>query len=76
MLAHSLPTKRTMLSLAMVDVADATPGTAVTLVWGEEEGGTRKLTVERHRQIELRATVAPAPYARGARESYRAVATK
>ncbi len=63
--------ERTMLSLAMVDVADASPGTELTRVWGEEDGGTRKLTVERHRQIELRATVAPAPFARVARETYR-----
>jgi glycine cleavage system aminomethyltransferase T len=67
--------ERTMLSLAMVDVADAAPGTALTLVWGEEDGGTRKLTVERHRQIELRVTVAPAPFARVAREQYREPAT-
>jgi syringate O-demethylase len=60
-----------MLSLATVDVAEATPGTELTLVWGEENGGTRKPTVERHRQIELRVTVAPAPYARAARETYR-----
>ena len=64
-----------MLSLAMVDVADAAPGTALTLVWGEEDGGTRKLTVERHKQIELRVTVAPAPYTSVARENYREAAT-
>jgi glycine cleavage system aminomethyltransferase T len=63
--------ERAMLSLATVDVAEATPGTELTLVWGEESGGTRKPTVERHRQIELRVTVAPAPYARAARETYR-----
>ena len=67
--------ERTMLSLAMVDVADAAPGTALTLVWGEEDGGTRKLTVERHKQIELRVTVAPAPYTSVARENYREAAT-
>jgi syringate O-demethylase len=63
--------ERAMLSLAMVDDADAEPGTALTLVWGEENGGTNKPTVERHRQIELRVTVAPAPYARMARDHYR-----
>jgi glycine cleavage system aminomethyltransferase T len=63
--------ERAMLSLASVDVAEAAPGTELALVWGEEDGGTRKPTVERHRQIELRVTVAPAPYARVARESYR-----
>ena len=33
------------------------PGTEVTLVWGEEGGGSTKPTVERHTQIEIRATV-------------------
>ena len=42
-----------------------------TLVWGEEGGGTKKPTVERHKQIELRATVGPVPYARDVRETYR-----
>jgi syringate O-demethylase len=63
--------ERKMLSLATVDVAEAAPGTELTLVWGEENGGTRKPTVEPHRQIELRVTVAPAPYAKVARDNYR-----
>jgi vanillate/3-O-methylgallate O-demethylase len=63
--------ERAMLSLASIDVAEAEPGNELTLVWGEENGGTRKITVERHRQIELRVTVAPAPYASAAREGYR-----
>jgi glycine cleavage system aminomethyltransferase T len=64
--------ERAMLSLAAIDVAEAVPGNQLTLVWGEENGGTRKPTVERHRQIELRVTVAPAPFAAVARSSYRA----
>ena len=36
------------------------PGTEVTLVWGEEDGGTAKPTVEPHVQTEIRAIVAPA----------------
>jgi glycine cleavage system aminomethyltransferase T len=60
-----------MLSLASIDVAEAEPGNELTLVWGEENGGTRKITVERHKQIELRATVAPAPYTSVARQDYR-----
>jgi glycine cleavage system aminomethyltransferase T len=63
--------ERAMLSLAMIDAAEAVPGRELTLVWGEENGGTRKVTVERHKQIEMRATVAPAPYTSVARESYR-----
>jgi len=63
--------ERKMLSLAVVDVAYATPGTEITLVWGEEGGGSSKPTVERHRQAEIRVTVAPVPYAEVARSSYR-----
>jgi glycine cleavage system aminomethyltransferase T len=60
-----------MLTLAMLDPEHAEPGTPVTLVWGEEGGGTAKPTVERHVQTELRATVAPAPYVEVARTRYR-----
>jgi len=45
-------------------------GTEVTLVWGEEGGGSQKTTVERHKQIEIRAIVSPAPYSKAAREEY------
>jgi len=60
-----------MLSLAMVDLEQSEPGTEVTLVWGEEGGGSAKPVVERHVQTEIRATVAPAPYAEVVRSSYR-----
>jgi glycine cleavage system aminomethyltransferase T len=60
-----------MLSLAMVDVEQSEPGTEVTLVWGEEGGGSAKPVVERHVQTEIRATVGPAPYAEVVRASYR-----
>jgi syringate O-demethylase len=61
-----------MLTLAMIDVAHSEPGTQVTFVWGEENGGTKKPTVERHTQTEIRATVAPVPYSEPARKDYRA----
>ena len=61
-----------MLTLAMVDVEQSEPGTAVTFVWGEEGGGSSKPTVERHVQLEIRATVAPVPYVEAARTAYRA----
>jgi vanillate/3-O-methylgallate O-demethylase len=61
--------ERCGLSLGVVD-PDIEPGTELTLVWGEEEGGTPKPTVERHRQCEVRVRVAPAPYSRDARHSY------
>ncbi len=64
--------ERRQLSLGIIDEAVAAPGTAVTLVWGEADGGTKKTTVERHRQFEIRATVAPVPYAREVREGYQA----
>jgi vanillate/3-O-methylgallate O-demethylase len=60
-----------MLSLAIVDVEQSEPGTEVTLVWGEEGGGSTKPVVERHVQTELRATVSPVPYAEVVRASYR-----
>jgi syringate O-demethylase len=59
-----------MLTLAILDAEYAEPGTEVVFVWGEPEGGTRKPTVERHTQTELRATVCPAPYAEVARTQY------
>jgi vanillate/3-O-methylgallate O-demethylase len=61
--------ERSFLSLGMVDV-DLELGTEVTLVWGEEGGGSSKPVVERHTQAEIRAVVSPAPYADVARSSY------
>ena len=63
--------ERAMLSLACIDIEHSEPGTEVTLVWGEEGGGSSKPTVERHVQTEIRATVAPAPIAEFARGAYR-----
>jgi vanillate/3-O-methylgallate O-demethylase len=62
--------ERKMLSLGFVDERYATPGTTLTLVWGEENGGTKKTTVERHRQTELKVVVGPTPYGQQARETY------
>jgi syringate O-demethylase len=59
-----------ILTLAMLDSAYAKPGTKVTLLWGEPNGGTRKPTVEPHVQTEIHAVVAPVPYSEVARESY------
>jgi glycine cleavage system aminomethyltransferase T len=60
--------ERETLSLAMVDLAEAAPGTEVVVTWGEPDGGSRKPHVERHRQVEIRATVAPTPYAKAVQE--------
>ena len=56
-----------MLSIAVVDGDYATPGTQAVLIWGEADGGSKKPQVERHRQTEVRVTVAPAPYAEAVR---------
>jgi vanillate/3-O-methylgallate O-demethylase len=63
--------ERAMLSLGCISQELSAPGTEVTLVWGEEDGGSTKPTVERHSQVMVRATVAPAPYGQVAREAYR-----
>jgi vanillate/3-O-methylgallate O-demethylase len=61
--------ERSMLSLAIVD-PDIQLGNEVKLLWGEENGGSKKTTVERHKQIEIRAIVSPVPYSKQARTSY------
>jgi vanillate/3-O-methylgallate O-demethylase len=48
-------------SLAMVDESEAIDGREVTIVVGEENGGTAKPTVERHVQRHLRATLRTSP---------------
>ncbi|MEJ2458078.1 MAG: aminomethyl transferase family protein, partial [Novosphingobium sp.] len=57
------------LSLATVDPS-VEIGSEVTVLWGEENGGTRKTTVEPHKQLAVRAIVSPVPYSRVARETY------
>jgi glycine cleavage system aminomethyltransferase T len=59
-----------MLTLAMLDEAYATPGTEVDFIWGEPDGGTSKPTVERHKQVTIKAVVAPVPYSQVARTGY------
>jgi len=63
--------ERVMLSLGVVDCQYSEVGTGVAIVWGEENGGSPKPTVERHRQTTIRATVASVPYAETARVAYR-----
>jgi glycine cleavage system aminomethyltransferase T len=62
--------EKAMVSLAVVDAAVAEPGTEVVVVWGEKPNSA-KPQVEPHEQIEIRATVAPAPLGDFARLSYR-----
>lgn len=58
------------LTLAMMDQGFAEPGTEVSLLWGEPNGGTSKPTVEPHVQTEIKAVVAPVPYSEVARDNY------
>ncbi|HSO49013.1 MAG TPA: aminomethyl transferase family protein, partial [Acidimicrobiia bacterium] len=64
--------ERKMLALAVIANEFAQPGTEVTLLWGEADGGSKKVNVERHQQTVIRATVSPVPYSEYARRSYRA----
>jgi vanillate/3-O-methylgallate O-demethylase len=57
------------LSLATIR-PDIPVGTELKVVWGEENGGTKKTTVEPHRQLEVSVTVSPVPYSRAVRETY------
>ena len=61
--------ERSMLSLGIVD-PDIAEGSEVHLTWGEPNGGTKKITVERHKQLDVRAIVSPVPFASVVRESY------
>jgi vanillate/3-O-methylgallate O-demethylase len=61
--------ERSYLSLGYVD-NDVEIGNEVTLVWGEEGGGSAKPVVERHVQTEIRATVSPVPYSEVPRTTY------
>ena len=62
--------ERKMLSLGWVEEEFSKPGTELSLVWGEENGGTKKTTVERHKQTEIKVIVSPAPYSAVVREGY------
>ncbi|MCG2620941.1 aminomethyl transferase family protein [Arthrobacter sp. I2-34] len=61
--------ERCALSLATID-PQVPEGTELRVVWGEPNGGTRKTTVEPHRQLEVRAVVSPVPYAETVRKDY------
>jgi glycine cleavage system aminomethyltransferase T len=65
-----LANERVMVSLATLENEHAEPGTEVTVVWGEHPVSA-KPAVEEHRQVEIRATVAPAPFVDFARGAYR-----
>ena len=59
-----------MLTLAVLDEKYAAPGTEVRFIWGEENGGSSKPTVEKHSQTAIKGIVSPVPYSEVARTSY------
>ena len=65
-----LANDRKIVSLAVLDEEFATPGTEVSLLWGEAPNSL-KPQVEAHEQTELKAIVAPCPYGTNARTAYR-----
>jgi len=60
----------TVLALSLIDKAHATPGTPVTVVWGEHPGSGAPSDIAEG-FARLRATVQPAPYNEFARTQYR-----
>ena len=62
---------RAWVSLAVVDEAEAEIGRELSVIWGEEQGGSKRPLVERHKQVEVRATVAAWPFSKLARQGYR-----
>jgi vanillate/3-O-methylgallate O-demethylase len=61
--------ERVGLSLGVVD-ENINVGDVLTLTWGEENGGTKKVTVEPHKQLDVRVKVSVTPYGSVARETY------
>jgi vanillate/3-O-methylgallate O-demethylase len=59
------------MSLATIDDTIA-EGTVVEVVWGEDPISRKPQVDQKHRQVRIRATVAPAPYHEYARSQYRA----
>lgn len=61
--------EKALISLATLD-NEIAEGDEVVVVWGESPV-SQKPGVEPHRQVEIRATVAPCPYAQVIRDTYR-----
>ena len=59
------------LSLATID-HEVPLGTEIGVVWGEENGGTQKTTVEKHKQLNVKVIVSPVPYSKMAGDTYAA----
>lgn len=61
---------REWISTAIVDEDVAQPGTEVTVLWGEHDGGAAKPNLEAHVQMPIRAIVVPSPYSARVGEHY------
>jgi len=61
---------REWISTATVDEVVAQPGTEVTVLWGESDGGAAKPNIETHVQMPIRAIVVPSPYSDRMGEHY------
>ena len=57
------------LSLAIVN-PEVEIGSQLKVVWGEPDGGTRKSSVEPHRQYQVGVDVSPVPYSEVVRREY------
>ncbi len=59
------------VSLAVIDESQAAVGTSLTIRWGEPDGGSSRPNVERHVQMDVRATVSGWPFSALAQRGYR-----
>ena len=58
--------ERAMISVSVINAQYAEPGTKVSVLWGEPDGGAKSHPwLEPHRQVRICATVAPAPIRNG-----------
>jgi len=62
--------ERRALSLATID-PEIEVGTELKVIWGEPNGGSKKTTVQPHKQKEVRVVVSPVPYSVTARLEYK-----
>ena len=53
---------RGWISICMIDEDQLVHGREVSLVWGEPNGGSANLAVERHAQTRIQATIGPKPF--------------
>jgi vanillate/3-O-methylgallate O-demethylase len=61
--------ERRVMSMGTVN-ADVPEGAELELVWGEPDGGSRKVNVEPHEQTRVKVIVSPSPYSAVARTQY------